>query len=213
MNSKHERNRASRRALYAGLGISAAGHVAALAWLALPVTPIERKAPMVASVAPVAIRELIRLPDPTKPPPEHTTQTESAAGGAGEAGASSAPPASAPSAPAPEPVIASASEGRADLAVVDTVYAPAPAAAPVTVALGRHPAEPDDKVEPQAGAAATMPVHRPGSAARAKGGGAGSNPGLSGAGVDIGRGGITIRTGPKRHPKRHPPRRIPGRRF
>jgi hypothetical protein len=196
-----ERDRRTRRVFLVALGISAAAHVAALAWLGLPVRLAQPRAAAFVMLPPLAERLVVPVPET----PVHATAAAAAtsAGGAGQPGAAAAPQQGAPAAAAPR---ALAGEPLALAAAVDSFptleIAPLPAVETAAVAVA-------ETAPAAAGAAEPAPTYVPGAAAAAKSRGAGSSAGSAGAGVSVGHGGITIKTGGGR--KRHPPRGMPGR--
>jgi hypothetical protein len=203
-----ERQRSSRRTLYVALGISAAFHAAAFAFLAMPIRVPAAKAPAVVLLPPLA------EPAPVVPIPAAAESQPAASGGGANPSASvraaveSGTPVEAVTRNAEAVVPASLALATDDsLAVVDALPGAtadeAPVETVVAVADGPH-----------AAAAAAAEAYTPGSVGNAKARWAGTTNGAS-ASPSAGRGiGITI-GGPKRHPargpKRHPPRGNPGR--
>ena len=205
--TRQERNQRARRATVIGVIVSALAHVAVLALVVIPVRPFDKADAPVAMIDPAT--EPLFLITPVDVVSDVKTAEPTEAGGSGTPGASSAPATRAEGVAEAAPSTASPSEGMPlTVAVADTVSAPE-----IVVQSGLGRAREAAPAEATATGVAVGPpaVHTPGSAQRAKGGGGGSSPGSAGIGEDFGRGGITIRGGPKRHPKRHPPRGIPRR--
>jgi hypothetical protein len=197
------RERGTRRTMAVALGLSAAVHAAAFAWLAFPIQPLEKGPRLTHDKGSAPDVKLVVLREESVAPVVVTDAAAGPAGGAGTPSRAAAPLRSPPAAASP---VSARGESPLVLAAADTLrrsdVAPIPAATVTPVAVA-------GPVAAEAGATQPAPVHVPGSAASAKGRGAGSSQGSGGVGVSVGHGGIGIKIGGGR--KRHPPRGMPGR--
>lgn len=210
-----ERNRSSRRTSLVALGVSAAIHAAVLLWVALPVPELSAPAERLTLLPPLAEPVLLEIAAVTPAAPATAQATVAEAGGAGMPGAvDAAPPRPVSQAVAPEAAAAPrpVAGEQFTLAALDSLTNAEPMAQPVTepapVVVATLPAgEVAGAGQAAQPAAPAGPAHVPGSARRAKGGGA--SAGSGGSTASGGFGGITIKIGGG-GPKRHPPRGMPG---
>lgn len=194
------RERRNRKVTAAALALSAAAHVAALAWLSFPTSTLETRERTTALLPPLDQAPVVVL-------------TEQPAPAATEAGGTGTPGAPAQAAAAPSQATETPTRAESFLAAADSLVRPdvipAVELAPVTVVATAAPVAVAD-APPAPSAAPAPPVYVPGAAAAAKGRGAATAAGSGGAGAQSGQGGIGISIGGGKGPKRHPPVLMPG---